>query len=194
MKHIVKEFDVFTFAELSQEARQHAIDQEKNDPSRLDYDWWDFIFEDFATKFSKVGIDNADFDFNLSFCQGDYAKLAEGEVNIEKIVDKDIKFKHKQLRQIFIDYCEVSFRGGKIKIEWFYDYSGSYPYLDVYMNKIADALTQIVNEKIVSLNYELYNALYQYYLDLTSDETIEEELEDDQERLYYANGTIYSYY
>lgn len=47
---------LYRFNELSDEAKQYAIEQYRaNDP--LDYDWWHFVYDDFLTIADLIGLD-----------------------------------------------------------------------------------------------------------------------------------------
>lgn len=189
MKHIVKEFDVYTFDELSQEAQQRAIERERNDGNRLDYEWWDYILEEFTKKYEAIGIKNPDFVFNLSFCQGDYARLSKGEIDVDFIF-KDIFPRHR-LKQFMKDYTEAYLlASGKVSLGIFYDYNNSYPYIISYLEKVVNKVEKKLNNKIDSLNQQLYDALAEECLELQSDECISNELIEN-EVLFYEDGEVF---
>ena len=188
MKHIVKEFDVYNFDELSVEAQQRAIENERTDAWRLDYDWYDWIFEEFTKKYEAIGIKNPKLAFNLSFSQGDYARLSEGEIDV-KIVLKDI-FPRHNLKQFMTDFTEAYITNNKVCLEVFYDYNNSYPYIISYLERLVNRIEKELNNKIDSLNQQLYDALAEEYLELQSDEYISNELIEN-EVLFYKNGDVY---
>ena len=63
---------VYPFSELTDEAKQTAL--EKLYDINVDYDWWEFTYEDAA----NVGIKITEFDIDRgSFCHGDFTLDAE---------------------------------------------------------------------------------------------------------------------
>jgi len=66
------ETKVYPFSELTDEAKQTAL--EKLYDINVDYDWWEFTYEDAA----NVGIKITEFDIDRgSFCHGDFTLDAE---------------------------------------------------------------------------------------------------------------------
>lgn len=190
MKHIIEEFEVYTFDELPEEIQDKIIEREQYIENRLDYDWWVDVEEVYYNKYKNLGIDDAKLEFNLSYGQGDYARVVDGTIDLDKIL-KNVSFKHNS-RQIFIDYLENYMTNGTVTLEWFFDYNHSYPRLTEYFQEIATKVETELNEKIEKLNREFYHALDAEYMKLNSEEYIREELLD-SDILYYKDGRIYSY-
>jgi hypothetical protein len=52
----------------------------------LDYDWWDYMEENFMTDMAKIGISVSRINFSLSYSQGDYASF-EGSIAVDEWMD-----------------------------------------------------------------------------------------------------------
>ncbi len=89
MRIITKE--VFSFEELSSEAKEKAISVER----RLGFDsnfMTDVILESFTEKLDEIGFPTDEIFFSLSNCQGDGVAFY-GEIDIEKYLKDNIKYK-----------------------------------------------------------------------------------------------------
>lgn len=177
MKKIVT--TVYSFDELNDEAKQKAIETERHNELRLNYNWWDGVFDDFREQFKEIGIDNADFEFSLEY----YAKLTEGTCNIKKILPK--------LRFGLENHIYVLLVNGDICVDSTI-YAEEYKYIGNYLKKAAENLEKELNDKIEELNKKLYKALQEEYEYLQSDEVIAKEFKDN-ESLFYEDGTLYQY-
>lgn len=175
MKKIV--ITVYSFDELNDEAKQKAIETERH--NHLDYNWWDGVFDNFREQFKEIGIDNADFEFSLKY----YAKLTEGEIDVEKIIPK--------LRFGLENHIYVLLVNGDICVDSTI-YAEEYKYIGTYLEKASENLEKELNDKIEELNKKLYKALQEEYEYLQSDEVIAEEFIDN-ESLFYEDGTLYQY-
>jgi hypothetical protein len=60
---------VFTFAELSDSAKKYAREQYRE--HNLDYEWWDFVYEDAKTIGKLFGLEINDMCFSGFWSQGD---------------------------------------------------------------------------------------------------------------------------
>lgn len=180
MKKII--MTVYSFDELSDEAKQKAIETERHNELRLNYNWWDGVFDNFREQFKEIGIDNADFEFSL----GDYAKLTKGEIDMEKIIPK-LRFK---LEEYIKDYTSACIINGDATFD-FDDYK-EHPCIYDYYEKVVEQLEKGLNDKIEELNKKLYKALQEEYEYLQSDDVIAEEFINN-ESLFYEDGTLYQY-
>ena len=71
MRTAVKHTDVYKFSELDKSAKETAMQNWRE--GHLDYEWWDFVFED-ATEIGKLmGIDIDQIYFSGFASQGDGA-------------------------------------------------------------------------------------------------------------------------
>ena len=75
METINKTFNVYSFSELSEKAKQVAIDQYRNDENYPCDFWYDHIEEDFHTILEKIGFYNIKSIFSGFYSQGDGASF-----------------------------------------------------------------------------------------------------------------------
>lgn len=88
MRTIIKKTKVFKFCELSQDAKETVI--ETFSDINTDYQWWDFLFEDFKTVGEILGIEINEIYFSGFWSQGDGACF-EGNYSYKKDCIKKIK-------------------------------------------------------------------------------------------------------
>ncbi len=81
MRTAVKKTDVYTFDELSDEAKEAAL--EKWREHGLDYEWWDMAYEDYKRTARILGIEIENIYFSGFYSQGDGACF-EGEYEYAK--------------------------------------------------------------------------------------------------------------
>lgn len=74
---------VYKFNELSQTAKDKAI--EKLHDINTDWSWWDFVYEDFTTFCSEVGIEVDKINFALSYSQGDGSAF-RADIDLPKLI------------------------------------------------------------------------------------------------------------
>lgn len=88
----IQETKVYTYDELSDEAKEKARDWYRD--GALDYDWWDGLYEDFAQRAEELGIDlrknpftlrnEPEINFSGFYCQGSGSSFA-GTWSADKI-------------------------------------------------------------------------------------------------------------
>lgn len=71
MRTLVTEIKLYSFNELSEEAKQTAIENYRE--GNLYYEWWESIYEDAKTIAALIGIDIDDINFTGFWSQGDGA-------------------------------------------------------------------------------------------------------------------------
>ena len=107
MRTAIKETDVYTFDELDESAKQTAIDWFRE--GNLDYEWWDFVYDD-ATEIGKIlGIEIDKIYFSGFSSQGDGACF-EGSYSYEKGSVKNVKShapRDTELHQIALDLSKA---------------------------------------------------------------------------------------
>lgn len=89
----------FNFAELSQEAKEKALENFRNINVDDGSGWYDFIFEEIQEGLAKIGFENIDISFSGFWYQGDGASFTCKSVNLEKFINstKERKEKYKAL-------------------------------------------------------------------------------------------------
>jgi len=80
MKTITREYKIYKFNELSEEAKENAI--KKQYDINVDYDWWRCVYEDAA----QIGLKITGFDIDRgSYCKGNFTENALDVAN--KIIE-----------------------------------------------------------------------------------------------------------
>jgi len=62
---LVKE--IYSFEELTEAAKQKAIDDVRNSPHYLDHDWWEFTYENWKEKLLEHGFDATETKYRMSY-------------------------------------------------------------------------------------------------------------------------------
>ena len=185
----VIETKVYTFEELSQEAKKKAI--EKNRYMNVEYwEWYDNVYDAFKEKYSSL-FDITNMYFNGFHSQGDGAMFEYSGIT-DKLIDEFIaQLELTPLRKKIVkDIYYFSGSGRQhghyyhekccwhiINIECTYAYrEGYYPNIDEFMYELQVDFDAYVREKYIDLAKELYQSLEDEYEWHTSDESIREHL------------------
>ena len=185
----VLETKVYTFDELSEEAKEKAI--EKNRHMNVDYwEWYHNVYDTFKEKYSDL-FEITDMYFSGFCSQGDGAMFEYGGIT-DKLIDEFIAqlelspLRKKIVKDIFYfsgsgrqhgHYYHEKCCWHIINIECTYAYrEGYYPNIDEFMYELQVDFDAYVREKYIDLAQELYQSLEDEYEWHTSDEAIEERL------------------
>lgn len=167
---------VFNFNELSNEAKQKAIEQNRD--INTDYDWFNDTIESFVEKLNEVGFYDAEVYFSGFHSQGDGAcfdakieplKFAEtlNEKRVSKLIDAGI------LENFTINKTSFSNHYSHEKTR----------YVDVWednrtnINNTLISLCEKIEAERLRLSKDIYNLLYKEYEYLQSDNVIIETIE-----------------
>lgn len=183
---------LYRFNELSEEAKQYAIEQYRaSDP--LDYDWWDFVYSDFLAIADRIGLDidkrkgcrGHAIYFSGFWSQGDGASF-EGNWSYRKGMLAAVKSYapcDEELHRIVADMQELQ-RRHFYKLEARINQIGRYHSMSVtsYVDgREAGSDTDYeVKDVMQSLAGWLYQQLEHEYEYLMSDEHISELLFDNE--------------
>ena len=185
----VLETKVYTFNELSEEAKERAI--EKNRYIEVEFfDWYECIYIMFKEKYSDL-FEITDIYFSGFHSQGDGA-MFEYDGITDKLIDEFIAqlqltpLRKKIVKDIYYfrgsgrqhgHYCHEKCCWHIINIECTYAYrEGHYPNIDEFMYELQVDFDAYVRERYIELAQELYSMLKLDYEWLTSDEAISETL------------------
>ncbi|MDQ3748828.1 MAG: hypothetical protein M3367_07430 [Acidobacteriota bacterium] len=80
------------FLELSTEAQEFAVSEERNSSDRFDWDDAEFLTEDFKTQLAELGFEEMEVYWSLGYCQGDGVAFY-GRVHLESLKEKDRRAK-----------------------------------------------------------------------------------------------------
>lgn len=193
---------VYKFNELSAEAKQTAIEAFKNDTNYLDYNWWDFTYDDVVTILEFIGFSNIDISFTGFSSQGDGASFtgnyeyAKG--GVKKLVsyapsEKVFINAAKQLQALQRKYFYKIF--GKVeRISSHYVHENTVTFSVDYssvntLQSVAD-IEQEITEIVRTISQYIYSKLENEYNYLMSDNAIIEHITCN-DYLFNEDGTIY---
>ena len=79
---------IFTFDELSEEAKEKAINDFAE--SNMDYDWWEWILEDLVEQCGKFGVHFSTEDVHFDLNRGGYCYVYSNKITFDWISDVDL--------------------------------------------------------------------------------------------------------
>lgn len=186
MAHI--KVKVYKFKQLSDKAKDRVRQWYAE---RLNYDWWDYVYDQFVEEMSEYGIDIATKDIHFSgfWSQGDGAAFScqMGDSDIIKYLKAHKLTKKYWLLYVNLIRDNVS-TGYTVKESWrYYSMTGEMDTLRVYSDHIIDnddlynrlhdqamALACDILEYCRDRAADLYKQLEEEYEYLVSDESIKE--------------------
>lgn len=131
---------VYKFSELSESAQQKAI--EKFYDINVDYEWWEFIYEDAA----NIGLKITGFDIDrASYCEGDFT-LSAHEVAANIIRDHGEQCETYKTAQSFLDTVN--------EIQGKYEELEGYDYEDEMMEAEDEFLKSLLEDYRIMLSNE----------------------------------------
>jgi hypothetical protein len=185
------ETKAYLFSELSEEAKQKAIENTRNKENYLDYEWWEFIYEDYKEKAKNLGFDVKRIYFSGFWSQGDGAMFEydriDDKLRLEFIESLDIS---RMRKDWLVNNTYVSGKGVQRghyyhekccchTIYWEVD-NGDLHYSTLFyqwLESFQDDFENFVTDIYEDLCSELYKSLEKEYDYLMSDEQIAEHLE-----------------
>jgi len=184
------EVKVYQFAELSDKAKQRAI--EKFSDINVDFDWWDFVYEDFKSLADCFGIE---VDTKKTYFSG-FSHQGQGssftaDIDVKKLLDcvKDESWKDYapneklsfysatpemyRVIDLFSAYVEPTNRESSIKVVCNLEAGEAYP--NIYA--ALESLEELVTDVCETLNHWFFTTLEKEYYYLTSEAAIIETIE-----------------
>lgn len=175
MRQAIKE--IFKFDELDESAKEKAREWYRE--GALDYDWWEFIYDDAKTIGALFGLDIDDIWFNGFYCQGSGSAF-KGSYNYKKGGLKEVISyapQDKELHAIVKALQDVQRRN-------FYQATATISaYRDSSIRVGVEHPTNIVQdadsieEALEDFNHWIFNRLEREYEWLMSDECVDEMIE-----------------
>lgn len=210
MREIIIKKTLYTFDELSEEARQNAIEERREEMYQLSHeDYFKSIIETMLDELNlETGftIDTSDVWYDLSHCQGSGVSFTtDTPIDIEQVFTYYIEQHPTQAKGIEklkqdsnYEYVKNNFEFTMIRHSYHdaHEYTVNCRYIDEtydYTDKqeeLAEKVSHIVDEVKNNICKTLYYELDDSYDYIMSDEAIEEalELEDNE---YTENGMIW---
>ena len=183
MKKIVKEYFVYEFNELSDKAKEYAI--EKYNDINTNFDWWIKDLIDFSDEIETNGIkiDIGNIYFSIAYSQSDYLFFDSGCVDGIKYIQS---FKLDKYQKV-VDFYQkndgnLSFAivGNSYREKHYVEFNGD-NFFDLIeidgdeykeMEMLIDELEKDINEYINEIGQNLHKKLYRVYESLTRDDAI----------------------
>ena len=182
------ETKVYTFNELSDEAKQVALENFRDINTRFD-DWSEPIQEGFREKATQAGFKIEDIFFSGFWSQGDGAMFTYSGFNdgmLKSFVEQlDLSDADKVVILSQADTCGKGIHRGHYYHEQSCDHYNTldstnpdWEYATDLISQHDDAFDKYVIRTYKDLCRELYRDLEEYYEELTSDEAIQEAIEE----------------
>jgi hypothetical protein len=173
------EITLYQFKELSKEAQAKALETYRD--INTDYEWYDYIFEEWKEKLKKLGYEDAEILFSGFGSQGDGACFT-AEVYLKHWLKKHKL--EKKYKKLFQEADDVKIT---IKHSWRYSYSSStdvdyewYGDAERLTDKLEDNILEVIElikEEREKLGDKIYKELDDTYYNLIGDEAIADTLE-----------------
>ena len=200
MKEVTLKKTLYTFDELTEEAKQQAIETKRQEIAE-DYNYYEFYFtETIDTTLEKwndtgIDIDTSDVSYSVSYSQGDGVSFTtDTAIDIEKALDfckkeypkyekiiEDIK-NNKNYKDILLDY---EFTIKRNNYQYSHENTVHCDYIDITWEytdgiwELADKIRQIIDKLKDDICNDIYHELMDIDQYITSDENIIAMLESD---------------
>ena len=173
----MKTVNLYTFSELSEEAKKVAVRNHD-----VDYDL-QFLVDDEIERLTALGFDDVDICYRLAFSQGDGVRM-HGKISFTNAVDLT-GYKLSALKtKIIDDWVALEISGNSVSVEWYHE-----QFLN-YVDATVVAVVRELESWIEDNGRAFYRRLSNEALCQTSDEYKREDLENNDGLYYYfENGT-----
>ena len=177
-----KQIQIFKFNELNNKAKEKAIEDLKNDESYLNYDWYNFLFEEFGEELEKIGVSCE--SFNFEFYREYYIEMNNPTIENQNLFlnccgksKKIVMLENLKIKEDFnfIDTIEISINDkGSIDVfKEMFHHEEEIEDTEELLTQLETILTDVLQNKLNSFLKRLQDE-YDYLL---SDEAISEFLE-----------------
>jgi hypothetical protein len=199
------EIKLYSFNELSEEAKKVAIEEIQNDNNFLDYDWYESTYEHYFEIIKEAGFEIDKIYFSGFWSQGDGAMFEYSNIDdslkLEFIESLDLSTMRKNW---IINNTYITGKGhqsGNYYHEnscnhsiYFEVDNGDLNYTSTFyqwLQSFEDSFNEFIIKKYKNLCTDIYAALKKEYYYLESDEAIKEYLEQDEYKQYLETGKVY---
>jgi hypothetical protein len=180
----IHSLSTFSFPELSPIAKENAIEKIRYSNSFLNYEWYDYIVEDFKSENELFEIDKVYFS---GFCsQGDGAMFTYTNIH-EKLIDKYLETTSlPNWKKELIKFARIV-ANGKHKGHYYHEFCAehniqfiknnlynSYPNIAEFLDNIFPDIEDFIIDTYQDICRTLYRNLEKEYDYLNSDERITE--------------------
>jgi hypothetical protein len=192
----------YTFDELSPEAKKHAMDSNR-DYNTESYDWWEPIIEGFTEEMEAIGMADIDCQFSGFYSQGDGAsftgKVKDNELFLKEIgiTPASVGLGDKTPRKFDTALASIAENiyitiqrndrnhyhhntiSANVEVDGDEEIEldlGLGMIIEIDVNDVCERIDPIITDWAREKSKGLYNSLETYHDELTSDETIAEDL------------------
>ena len=195
MEVITKEIEVYEFDELSKEAQEKAIDD--NRYTQIDgVEWSYWTIAEKRGELEKLGFIGPEISFS-GFCnQGDGASFSCNSFDLQKwLTASGADKKYHKLAKIDVNYLNGYIRKNSYANHYCHEKTGCFEFntekgVSIRLGKLIDELEAEIEAHRLELSRSIYTALNDEYDYLTSDESVFESLVS-QDCTFLKDGTVY---
>lgn len=185
MRTETKEYTLYKYEELSDKAKVKALQHFYD--LNVDYEWWEFCFEDFHEKLKEVGLACKTFYFGLDRDRHIEAKNLHF-IDVNKFIETSIQ---SNVKKSILNIADLHLQTHTNRHEWYtIDTYNGIPDRCPRLNKFIDSLLDRCNDKLHDIFEGFCIQLQKEYEYLTSEEAIVETIEaNDYE--FLENGELF---
>jgi len=183
---VIKEYFIYTYDELSAEAKQKAREWYTSDNNHVPHDWYEDVYNIFKEMHADpIGLDIEQMSFSGFYSQGDGAAIVQASIDLEKMINHiythDCPDKKHLLKLVRLE----AFTASVIPYNFGYSsYSHGQVSIDLNLNynklkratKLIDWFEKRLENKIKELEQQLYKDLESDYEGFSEDETVEDNI------------------
>jgi hypothetical protein len=195
----VIETKVYTFAELSDSAKEVALENYRE--INTHGDWYEPIYEGFKEEAEEAGFEVGDIFFSGFYSQGDGAMFEYNRFNDSILKNFVAQLTIKEEDKVIIlsqgDTCGKGIHRGHYYHENSCDHyttldstNPDWEYATDLISQHEDAFEEYVIETYKDLCRELFRDLREYYEELTSDDYVQETIEDNEWEFLESGQTL----
>ena len=182
------EVNVYQFDELSDEAKEKAREWYRN--GSFNYEWWDFLYDDFKERAKEVGFDVTNIYFRGFWSQGDGAMFEYDYMRDKLRLEFINQLGLSAMRKDWLINNTMTSGRGKHRGLYYHEKSCDHDiYWEVdngdlaygtlfysWLESFDSDFVDFVTDKYEDLCHELYKSLEKEYEYLNSDEAVDESL------------------
>lgn len=197
------EIKLYSFDELSEQAKDRAIEDTKYSEGYLNYEWWDSVYEDYKENIIAEYFDVTKIYFSGFWSQGDGAMFEYDGITDKLFNDFVDSLDLSPMRKQWLKTQGYVSAQGRQSGHYYHEKSCSHRiYLEPnfswqsaetfanWIESFQDDFEEYVKDEYVELACSLYSALEEEYDYLTSDEAIKEHLIINEYR-FTEDGKVY---
>jgi hypothetical protein len=176
----MKTINAYEFHELSEKVKLKVLDKYRD--INTDYDWYEFVIDDWKEKLEEIGFDNATISFSGFGSQGDGCSFT-ADIDLDKFLVGEFE----PLKNEDTCFEFVSNNHGLRFI--LYHFRQNNHLSSEQMDTLSDKFVNLVNQDHHDLSSEIYRDLESQYDYLTSNIAVQETIESNQYH-FLEDGTM----